>query len=287
MKMMKFICMAFTAILVCTGLASCSSDDDNNDGGGVTTFSKKLVKIVDGDGYGYTFTYDKQGRLTKAADERGDDIELWEYTWSGNAIDAVHSYELYNGIERDSYKYGLSDNKIVSITGSESQSRYKLQYDGGNLSHHEVYAPHGSDGYFTESINDWTWKDGNLVKITSKDGSDGTVEIPISYGDKKCQGYLPSYVISDGCRGIYSYFPDYDNPLFMANPDVTGLVFTQLPEKIVVPASRSDAYSAGTYTFSYVLDKDGYVTSCTVNKVESGNNPNDSGYPYTYTLTWE
>ena len=68
----------------------------------------------------------------------------------------------------------------------------------------------------------------------------------------------------------------HDFYLFLAHPELLGLRTTQLPASVTY---TYDNESPETTSFSYELDKQGYISKITIKE--------EDFEPYTYTLTWE
>lgn len=267
MKTFRFLGMALLAVVMCVNFAACSSDDDEiiKDDDGVITSEKRLVEMKeaydDKDDVHVdimTFSYDSKGKLItvvqKCSDDNSNDIT--NITWGENTVTESRDGE--------SITYSLTDG--LARTGSET--------DGDNCS----FAYNSSKQLTTYQYGDkydtttrtLIWDNG---KVTKMDYDKESSEI-ITYGNETCKGYFPLMVamIED------------DFKVMLAHPELVGMRTTQLP--------KQSTYKEGNYeetaTFTYKLDKDGYLESCTANNIEKdGSGGITDTYTITYTFKWE
>lgn len=264
MKTLRLLGMALIAILVSVNFASCSSDDDeeptkNDDG--IITNQKRLVELTETNGHDtntWSFSYDSKGRLISIVEKDYDssNSDITNITWGENTVK-----ESSNG---ESITYSLTDGLVRS--GSESNGRdYSFAYNSSK----QLITYQYSDEY-DSNTRTLTWENG---KVTKMDYDKESSEI-ITYGNETCKGYFPLMVLS----------VEDDFKVMIAHPELVGMRATQLP--------KQSTYKEGNYeetaTFTYKLDKDGYLESCTVNNIEkNGSGGITDTYTTTYTFKWE
>lgn len=263
MRTFRLLGMAIIAILVSVNFASCSSDDDEviKDDDGVITNEKKLVEVKEAyeDGTNVmTLSYDSKGKLISIVEKDYDSSksDIINITWGENTVK-----ESSNG---ESITYSLTDGLVRS--GSESDGRdYSFAYNSSK----QLITYQYSDEY-DSNTRTFTWENG---KVTKMDYDKESSEI-ITYGNETCKGYFPLMVLS----------VEDDFKVMLAHPELVSMRATQLP--------KQSTYKEGNYeetaTFTYKLDKDGYLESCTVNNIEkNGSGGITDTYTTTYTFKWE
>lgn len=262
MKIFRLIGMALLAILVSMNFAACSNDDEiTKDDDGVITNEKKLVEVREAyeDGTNViTFSYDSKGKLISIVQKDFDSSksDIINITWGVNTVK-----ESSNG---ESITYSLTDGLVRS--GSESDGGdYSFAYNSSK----QLTTYQYQDEYDSDSRT-LTWENGKVTKI---DYDKESSEI-ITYGNETCKGYFPLMVL----------IVEDDFKVMLAHPELVGMRATQLP--------KQSTYKEGNYeetaTFTYKLDKDGYLESCTVNNIEiNGSGGITDSYTTTYTFKWE
>ena len=261
MKTFRFIGMALFAVLMCVNFASCSSSDDDPteepEEGGVVVSGKKLAKIVGTSEFEtltLTFNYDNKGRLIEAIEtekeDNEEDVVNYLFTWGDDAI-------------KVSEKRSWSNNTRT----------YTLSLTNGlvrECSEGETYIYNQSKRLVKLSNKHWTtsaiWDGDKLVSISDSDG-----DATLTY-EKSCKkGYSPF-------TGIMTFREYNCEPLWMAHPEIAGLLTTQLPATLTWHGQWGD-----TTTFAYEFDKEGYISKIVGKETES----DGSTETYTYTLTWQ
>lgn len=253
--------MALLAVVMCVNFAACSSDDDEiiKDDDGVITNQKKLVEFKmtdDSEIVTWDFSYDTKGKLASLTrtEKYGSntDRDIINFTWNGNSIT-----ESENG---ESITYSLNDDLVR--TGSESDGyKYSFAY---NSSKQLITYQYG-DKYDT-TTRTLTWENGKVTKIDYED--DGTSTI--TYSNQTCKGYFPLMVL----------MVEDDFKLMFAHPELIGMRITQLPSQV---NSKSD-YLEDKEEYTYKLNKDGYVESCTTKYTRIDRTET---YTTNYTFKWE
>lgn len=259
MKIFRLIGMALLAIVMSVNLASCSSDDDEitKDDDGVITNEKKLVEIEEAyeDGTNVmTLSYDSKGKLISIVekDSYSSESDIINITWGENIVKESSKGE--------SITYSLTDGLVRS--GSESDGRdYSFAY---NSSKQLITYQYGDE--YDSNTRTLTWENGKVTKITyNKDISE------IVYSNQTCKGYFP----------LMALMVEDDFKLMIAHPELIGMRNNQLPSQTT--------YKEGNWEdkeeYTYKLNKDGYVESCTVISKRSGYNTDT--YTTTYTFKWE
>lgn len=246
--MKKIFALVCSALLI--GFSSCSSDDEMDNS--LQFPSKKLTKIEVYDDNKElalieTFTYDNQGRWIKSE----YDLKQW------NSTDPSYEPEIRtetltysndkiiftDAIYADKEVFTVKDNRIVS--------RYTTGYE------EDVDTYHYSNGYLVkigEDYADFEYTNGNLTK--SKEYQTYTItytNIPDKLGFSIFEA---SY--NDGAINVYPNNPLYQFGYF-------GKRSKNLIESINSNYSPLDGYS-----YSYELDKDGYVSEMKKRRTSGG-----------------
>lgn len=224
------------------GLNACSDDDGGSDI--PQTPSKKLVKIEVYDdnndlSYVETFTYDNQGRWIRS--ER--DLKQWLGEKPDMRVRTL-TYSDNNILYSDSYK---NYNEVFEIDNNKIKSRYRE----GN--EEDVYTYHYSDSYLVkigEDYADFEYTAGNLTKYN------GYWKYEITYTN------IPDKL------GLNVFEPSYTNEYIQVYPNnpLYQSGYTGKRSKNLIKTIKSNYSSLdGDYTYSYKLDKDGYVTEMVEN----------------------
>ena len=258
MKTFRFIGIALFAALMCMNIASCSNDDaptEEKEENGIVVNGKKLAKIVsksDAWKETITFSYDDKGRLIKSTEtDEYDNVKkshTYQYVWGDDAI---------NVSDESGYKYSFTlKNGIVQ----RESEKYIFTYNKSNR---------------IAQIEDWgeykkvLWDGDKLVSIVDEDEWDAT----LTY-EKSCKkGYFPF---------VATIIEVMNEVLFMAHPEIAGMLTTQLPTSMVTTYVSKISISnpdKDIYNFTYEIDKDGYVS-----KIKRECSDASS---WTYTLTWK
>lgn len=258
MKTFRLIGMALLAIVMSANFTACSSDDDEitKDDDGVITNEKKLVEVKEAyeDGTNVmTLSYDSKGKLISIVEKDYDSSksDIINITWGENTVK-----ESSNG---ESITYSLTDGLVRS--GSESDGRdYSFAYNSSKqLTTYQYGDKYGSN---TRTL---TWENGKVTNITyNKDISE------IVYSNQTCKGYFP----------LMALMVEDDFKLMIAHPELIGMRNNQLPSQTT--------YKEGNWEdkeeYSYKLNKDGYVESCTIISKRNGST---ESYTTIYTFKWE
>lgn len=266
MKTLRLLGMALIAILVSANFIACSSDDDESDNpvkneDGIITNQKKIMEIKETyeDGTNtMAFSYDSKGRLISVVEKDYDssNSDITNITWGENTVK--------ESSDGESITYSLNDGLVRS--GSESDGRdYSFVYNSSK----QLITYQYSDEY-DSNTRTLTWENG---KVTKMDYDKKSSEI-ITYSNQTCKGYFP----------LMALMVEDDFKVMLAHPELVGMRATQLP--------KQSTYKEGNYeetaTFTYKLDKDGYLESCTVNNIEkNGSGGITDTYTTTYTFKWE
>ncbi len=241
--------MALVAILLCVNFTSCSKDDgptEEPEEGGVVVSGKKLTKIYASMGANsatYSFNYDNQGRLIQSdfseEYEGNKDSKSYQFVWGDDVIKVSR-------VNGSSFTLNLN-NKLVR----NSDNGATFSYNSSNK------FIKGKDNYEINVI----WDGEKLVSISDQD-ADAT----LTYGNKSCKkGYFPFPAsMIDFCCEM----------LFMAHPEIAGMLTTQLPETLTWDYGTESE----TATFTYEFDNEGYISKITTKE--------DSDIT-TYSLTWK
>lgn len=259
------------AFCAATVFTSCSDDDDDNGNGegpgnggsGVTVQPKKVAKITSLDKNSqvestFLFSYDSEGKLVKIIDQYGSSSNEKTFTYSSDKI--VISEQGEESV------VNLKDGRAVSFTekdGSDWQYNYTFSYSGNYLNQSVSEEKHLVNGVWTKESTDtytYTVKNGNISTIKNvwkEEGSDEDVtDAALTYGNVANNANID--------LGYLCYEMDGEDLLMLC---VLGNRYQNLPASMSCRDADGETYSL---TFSYVVDKDGYVTKITINSVESG-----------------
>lgn len=248
--------MALIAILISVNFTACSSDDDIKDDDGVITNQKKLVEMKETykDGTNtMTFSYDSKGKLISIVEKDYDSSksDIINITWGENTVK--------ESSDGESIIYSLNDGLVR--TGLESDGRnYSFAY---NSSKQLTTYQYSDDRY--SNTRTLTWENGKVTKIAyNKDISE------IAYSNQTCKGYFP----------IMALMVEDDFKLMIAHPELLGMRSTLLPSQTTYKEGNLEEKEE----YTYKLDKDGYVESCTI--ISKRNGSTDT-YTTNYTFKWE
>ena len=299
-----FLLLAMVGLFAtaCQKSAQDGTDGDGGAGSGNTpgTGEKKLVKIVcsyEGDEYHpdtNTYRYDNQGRLVESITEvwdyddyesrsslsrkhlsirstslgrrrtisRGNSRGIQKYTsttqyeWSDSTIKVIEQDGDYTSSSTFTLNNGLVQScSVVSEYDTFTENYY---YDGGRL----VRIVNNQD-YGTYC----TW-DGDKLTSVKWDGESDVISLTYNGTCKK--GYNP---LIEWFVGIYN------DDLLVANPEVCGVQTKQLFASYSHLDVEDVEHDVTEHTFSYKLDKDGYISKVTMRDSE--------GYSTVCALTWE
>lgn len=257
MRTFRLIGMALIAVLISVNFAACSSDDDEiKDDDGVITNQKKLVEMKEAykDGTNtMTFSYDSKGKLISIVEKDYDSSQsdIVNITWGENTVKESE--------DGNSITYSINDGLVR--TGLESDGiNYSFAY---NSSKQLTTYQYSDDRY--SNTRTLTWENGKVTKIAyNKDISE------IAYSNQTCKGYFP----------IMALMVEDDFKLMIAHPELLGMRSTLLPSQTTYKEGNLEEKEE----YTYKLDKDGYVESCTI--ISKRNGSTDT-YTTNYTFKWE
>lgn len=212
------------AVMMMPLVASCGGDDSSDSNGDNSNSGNKsrVAKITES-GSSSIFTdelsYDPQGRVTKIVGKKNGNIDFEEeYIYSETLIICNRTYYSNSGSTSKSVtKYLVNDGRIVSERSQNSNSdKYTYTYDSdGRLSSVIVASE-------TSKAKDVVWKNGNIVKIGSRNfeygnlawcnpigftlkGSDMESALVISGYYGKMPNNMPTMCISSESGSVTSY----------------------------------------------------------------------------------
>lgn len=259
----RTLCLCGVALFTAAAFTACSDDDDNGGGGGgagaaLPKSDAMKYREVGGD----RFSYDEQGRCTHYGyitvdyDEKtisdGDDVCHITFNSNGYITKLTE-----NSDSRDDEDYERGDD--YDVEKSEQTVSYN---SNGNIT--KVSVKGSVEGYEdgerykesgTTTVN-YTWKDGNVVKVKYSENYDGEryeEEYTFTYGDQ------------DNVTKRYTYAYERTEA-FGDGYEMMGLLGkgpAKLPTKIVNEYHDSEDDDSGTDTWniSYRLDELGRVYS--------------------------
>lgn len=277
---------AFSFAVLFTG---CSDDDDKdnkgngagNGGSGVTVLPKRVAKIQCSDETGkvedtYLFHYDSEGRVIKIIDQYASGINETEktITYNGNKITITEDQEQESVIT-------LKDGKAVSYTeldGNDWKYEYTFSYSDGYLSKVQIEEMNLRNGVWTkysDGEDTYTVKDGNLVSVKSvwKDEKEQDItDVTCTYGTIANNANID--------LGYICYDMDNEDPMMLC---VLGKRYKNLPASL---SSKDEDNWTYNVTFTYEVDKEGYVTVIKMVSTETDGTYTDVSQE-TYTITYE
>jgi len=230
--MKKITFTLLIALLV--GFNSCSSDDPINNGGNPNSTQRKITKIEKLNQQGTVFsteifTYDSQGRWIKSEETSDNQVKTKTLSYSANSISFRDNY--YN----EETTFELNKNIIIS-RGDKTYDKY--HYSNGYLSRI------GTGGYA-----DFTYSNGNLIKVVEDDGD--------SYYDITYTDYPDKL-------GINIFEPNYNDGDLDVRPNNPLYQFGYFGKKSnnLIKTIKGKYYNGNTdtYNYSYNFDNEGYVT---------------------------
>lgn len=273
--MKKFYLLMMAAFYAATVLIGCSDDDDKGnsgngngagDGGsGVTVLPKKVAKIQYLDANGkpddiYLFQYGTDGRLIKVINQWGPagNLQEDEKTFSyGNDKITITEDDEVTVIQ-------MRDGRAIDCTekdGPDWEYTNSFSYSGNYLSQREYTEKHLVNGVWDAAVhetNTYTTKDGNLVAAKSiwKEGNNQTItNTTVEYSNVANNANIDlGYVCNDVI--------DEEELLMLC---VLGNRYQNLPSKVVMRDDEGWSYTA---TYSYEVNKEGYVVKITCNSFE-------------------
>ena len=240
---------------------------------------KKLTKIVgvSVDEYGtdtetYTFSYDKEGRLTETTHREFEDDSphAKQFVWEDGVI-KVYANNYYDD---DAYLHSVFNvkNGLVQV------------YEFPRYEYSETFTYNSSNKFigckyvdeFGTSGRVATWNNDKMTS-TSKLNEDGTpyVETTLNYKESCKKGYYPFIIDMIGVTEC--------EIIFMAHPEIGGMRTSQLPSDFTKTDSENSEYNSVT-TCEYEFDKDGYISKIIETKKAAIEYESSI---CTYTLTWE
>lgn len=286
--MRKFYLFMAAVFCAATTFTGCSDDDGGNDGSGgngqgagnggsgVVVLAKKVAKVSVLNDEGevsetYLFNYDQEGRVSKIINQYGPGGGYQEektFSYGDNKITITEDDE--------ESVITLKDGKAVSYTEKDGnyEDTYSFTYSGNYLYQVENVEKHLSNGNWSvdyESKTTYNVKNGNLssVKNVWKEEEEEA---------ETATGFFQYGNVANNANidlGFICYDMDAAELHVLC---VLGARYQNLP------ASMSSRDGGWTYdvNYSYVVDKDNYVTKITMVSVEAG-----EGKSYRETAVYE
>ena len=203
MKQLKIWSILMLVVIMMPLVASCGGDDSSDSNGGNSNSGNKsrVVKITES-GSKSIFTdelsYDPQGRVTKIVGKKNGNKDFEEeYIYSETLIICNHTYYNSSGSTSTSVtRYVVNNGRIVSERGQNSDSdRYTYTYDSdGRLSSVIVASE-------TSKAKDVVWKNGNIVKIGSRNFEYGNLAWCNPIGFTLKSSYMEAALVISGYYG--------------------------------------------------------------------------------------
>lgn len=177
--------LAFASLLM---LTSCKQDAPGNDSGDGD--QKYLVKEIISDGETTKIEYDSQNRVTKViyknVDSSGNFEAEYRYSYEGNRVKITHEGKVKKGIVERGLVFCPSVASEKELPASPAGGDYHYYIEGsakfnseGKLTSFDVFAYDHMNNTFKKETAHLTWKDGNLIAVSSKD-EEGALSIEYS-----------------------------------------------------------------------------------------------------------
>ena len=229
------------------------------------------IKMVnDSEFITWDFSYDSKGKLTSINHAKKYDGKIkrniTNYFWDNNTIIAEDG-----GSTRT---YTINEGLVRIIRDSDKRHKDWSNATFNYNSSDQLIAVQDNN-WSKNSIETYTWDNERIINSTYTDDTYYRLNEHIdeyTYSGKTCKGYFPLYSPSDH---------DY---IFYAHPELIGLRCSQQPDKVY----SKDGYNEETKQYTYTLDKNGYIESCTEASTNKILNINETITKTTiYTFTWE
>lgn len=265
----KFFAAAL-AFAVCAGFASCSDDDDNKGNeptpptgeNGTANPGQVFTQGMPASVNGSKITRDAQGRVTEILGTQSKVNFTYLDDARANDFNVVMTVkELYdNDVETFNIqlnKQGYASYAQETSSDSREVDEWKFTYTSDGY----LQTMYRSEGRETTTL---TWVNGNLVKVNTADGEDGTNSTAtIAYGDQENKGAIMMF---DDCFDI-----DMDEFAMAYYAGLLGKATAMLPISCTEQDMEVDI-------FTWTLDANGYPTGLRID--------DRWGTPYNCPFTW-
>lgn len=258
--------LAFASLLM---LTSCKKDDPNSNAGDGTL--KYLVKEVISDGLTTKYEFDSQNRVTKVVyknsyDSRGDFEDV--YSYEGNRVKVTHNGKVKMGIVERGLIFCPSVASEKKLPASDDMDSYDHNADReyyiegsakfnseGKLTSFDQFVYDYKSNAFKKATTHLTWKDGNLIAISSAQGVEGSFEYSNIPNPTNCFDLNP---MNEGGRSWSAAMHSKNLPKKFFGSDFDYSITFELDNlgrPILGKIQGTDASPSGTYsevfTFRY------------------------------------
>lgn len=170
--------LAFASLLM---LTSCKQDAPGNDSGDKGDKDQKyLVKEIISDGETTKIEYDSQNRVTKViyknVDSSGNFEAVYIYSYEGNRVKITHNGKVTKGIVERGLVFcpSVASEKELPASHADRDDRYYIEGSAkfnseGKLTSLDGFAYDYKNNTFKKETTHLTWKDGNLIDVSSED----------------------------------------------------------------------------------------------------------------------
>lgn len=210
----------------------------------------------------FTFSYNDKNQLASVTESSNSNTSTTHFSWEDNAIIATENGETIT--------YTLSDNLVRKQV--DDQYIKTFTYNSSNqltrVNQADVDDPEDPD-YYT-----YDWSDSNMMTYKRFNSEDPYV-YEYTYSDKICKGWFPN-MEDPGWKPLRS------SCIFFVYPELVGMRTAQLTDHISYKETDENEYydeqqketCKAEYVyeeiikFDYILDKDGYIESCTITETD-------------------
>lgn len=315
MKTLRFIVMAMSAVALSMNFTACSSSDGDDNGGvgnqdGDLNFTQKYIteqksKYLDSNGetneQTFNVSYD-DGLLTKI--DCSNSSNYWVFNYGKLQIERYYltteagsDYTHYNST---SYDFTIGDNAcITKIKDHDYRTPYKIQSSiqlKYNESRQLVSSVYKQDEKDSGTTTNYTWENGNLVKVEELEESNQTYTY-LEYGNTPNKGNIMphDYSINIGMNNTWPFNDVVENVFnIVMSSGLFGVLSKNLPTKVT--QIHKGKYEYGDYkgeyeyeetvNYTYELDEQGFVKSVSA-KGDWSDNYTRSPFVYSSSFTYK
>ena len=190
--------LAFASLLM---LTSCKKDAPDNDSGAGAL--KYLVKEMISDGETTKYEFDSQNRVTKVVykntyDSRSDYEDV--YSYEGNRVKITHNGKVKKGIVERGIVFcpSVASEKELPASDDTDLGYYiegSAKFNGeGKLTSFDQFVYDYKNNAFKKATTHYTWKDGNLITISSESEGVMSFEYSNTPNPTNCFDFAPMSV---------------------------------------------------------------------------------------------
>ena len=316
MKTLKFIVMAMFAVALSMSFTACSSSDGDDNGGvgnqdGDLNFTQKYIteqksKYLDSNGetneQTFNVSYD-DGLLTKI--DCSNSSNYWVFNYGKLQIERYYltteagsDYTHYNST---SYDFTIGDNACITKIKEQGysipnppyhiQRSIQLKYNENRQLVSSVYK---QDERYSGTTTNYTWENGNLVKVEELEESNQTYTY-LEYGNTPNKGNIMPHDYSMNMNNTWPFDDVVENVFnIVMSSGLFGVLSKNLPTKVT--QIHKGKYEYGDYkgeyeyeetvNYTYELDEQGFVKSVSA-KGDWSDNYTRSPFVYSSSFTYK